>query len=379
MPMHAGTAVPPVRPVPADRAFRAVRALLLVLAVLAALVGVSLPAAGPAHAAVPDRWGFAYLDNPNPPPGYVPDTTRQWGSWPSPAANPVRVDKVGTGSYVVHFPLIAGPGGIAHVTAVARTGSWCQVRGWGTAGTGQDVAVSCYRPGGAPEDNRFTVLYTTSSGVPTPAVGGYGYVYAAPTASIVTQYNSTGATNAVGYGGTGTWKVWLPGLGQASPAGNIEVTAVNPSAGARCKVADWVPSASGQTVIVNCYNAGNVLFDTRWTLSYSEKRAVHGPAFPPNSYGYLWFNGGLPPATNFNSSGAVNTLAGSVPYTVNLPGIAVPSDTAQVTAFGPGPDYCGLATPWNRSAGTVNLFPICFNASGSPIASRFFTAYSSAV
>ncbi|MFE2178132.1 hypothetical protein ACFVVL_27100 [Kitasatospora sp. NPDC058115] len=376
--MHAGTAVPPVRPVPADRAFRAVRALLLVLAVLAALVGVSLPAAGPAHAAVPDRWGFAYLDNPTPPPSYVPDTSRQWGSWPSPAANPVRVDQVGTGSYVVHFPLIAGPGGIAHVTAVGRTGSWCQVRGWATAGTGQDVAVGCYRPGGAPEDTRFTVLYTTSSGVPAPAVGGYGYVFSNTTGAVITQYNSTGGTNAVGYGGTGVWKVWLPGLGQATPAGNLEVTAVDAVNGARCKVGEWAPSASGQTVLVNCYNAANAPYDTRWTLSYSEKRAVHGPALPPKSYGYLWFNGGVPAATNFNSSGPPNTLSGSVPYTVNLPNIAVPADTAQVTAFGPGPDYCGLATPWARSAGTVNLYPLCFNGSGSPVPSRFFTAYTSA-
>ncbi|WP_223244831.1 hypothetical protein [Streptomyces sp. CBMA156] len=376
--MHAGTDVPPVRPVPADRAFRAVRALPLVLAVLAALVGVGLPATGPAYAAVPDRWGFAYLDNPTPSPGYVPDTTRQWGSWPSPASNPVKVDKVGTGSYVVHFPLIAGPGGIAHVTAVARTGSWCQVRGWATAGSGQDVAVGCYRTGGAPEDNRFTVLYTTSSGVPSPAVGGYGYVFANPTGSVAAQYNSTGGTNAVGSGGTGVWKVWLPGLGQSTPAGNLEVTAVDAVNGARCKVADWSPSPTGQTVIVNCYNAGNVLYDTRWTLSYSEKRAVHGPALPPKSYGYLWFNGGVPAATSFNSSGAANTLAGSVPYTVNLPNIAVPPDTAQVTAFGPGPDHCTLAAPWNRSAGTVNLYPICFNASGSPLPSRFFTAYTSA-
>ncbi|MER6360775.1 hypothetical protein [Kitasatospora sp. NPDC001527] len=377
--MHAGTAVPPVRPVPAGRAQRAVRSLLLVLAMLAALVGVSLPAAGAAHAAVPDRWGFAYLDNPTPPPGYVPDTTRQWGSWPSPAANPVKVDQIGTGSYVVHFPLIAGPGGIAHVTAVGRTGSWCQVRGWSTAGTGQDVSVGCHRPGGAPEDTRFTVLYTTSSGVPSPAVGGYGYVYANSTGAVIGQYNSAGGTNTVGYGGTGTWKAWLPGLGQPTPAGNIEVTAVDAVNGARCKVAEWAPSAGGQTVVVTCFNAFGAPYDTRWTLSYAEKRAVHGAALPPKSYGYLWFNGGVPAGTNFNSSGGVNTLAGSVPYNVNLPNIAVPSDTAQVTAFGGGPDYCGLATPWARSAGTANLYPLCFNgSSGSPVASRFLTAYTSA-
>ncbi|MFB8166624.1 hypothetical protein [Kitasatospora purpeofusca] len=373
--MHAGTFAPPVRPVGGARA---VRALLLVLAVLAALVGVSLPAAGPAHAAVPDRWGFAYLDNPNPPLGYVPDPSRQWGSWPTPATNPVKVDQLGTGSYVVHFPLIAGPGGIAHVTAVSRTGSWCQVRSWGTAGTGQDVTVGCYRPGGAPEDNRFTVLYTTSSGVPSPPGGSYGYVFANPTGSVITQYNSAGGTNTVGPGGTGIWKVWLPGLGQSTPVGNLQVTAVDATAGARCKVADWSPSATGQTVVVACFNAASAPYNTRWTLSYAEKRAVHGPAFPPSNFGYLWFNGGLPPGTNYNSSGAVNTLTGSVPYTVNLPNVAVPSDTAQVTAFGPGPDYCGLATPWNRSAGTVNLFALCFNSSGSPIASRFFTAYTSA-
>ncbi|GAA1390668.1 hypothetical protein GCM10009639_19710 [Kitasatospora putterlickiae] len=377
--MHAGTAVPPVRTVPADRALRAVRALLLVLAMLAALVGVSLPAAGAAHAAVPDRWGFAYLDNPAPPwPAYVPDTTRQWGSWSSPAANPVKVDHIGVGSYIVHFPLIAGPGGIAHVTAVGRTGGWCQVRGWVTAGSGQDVGVACYRPGGAPEDSRFTVLYTTSSGVPAPAVGGYGYVHSNTTGAVITQYNSTGATNAVGYGGPGVWKVWLPGLGQATPAGNIEVTAVDMANAARCKVGDWAPSAGGQTVIVNCYNAANAPFDTRWTLSYSEKRAVHGAALPPKSYGYLWFNGGVPAGTNFNSSGGVNTLAGSVPYNVTMPNIAVPSDTAQVTAFGPGPDYCGLALPWTRSSGTVNLNPLCFNGSGSPVPSRFLTAFTSA-
>ncbi|MEV6976551.1 hypothetical protein [Kitasatospora sp. NPDC093806] len=367
--MLAGTVAPPVRPV---------RSALSVLALLAALLGVGIPAAGPAHAAVPDRWGFAFLDNPTPPPAYVPDTTRQWGSWPSPATNPVRVDQLGTGSYVVHFPLIAGPGGIAHATAVGRTGSWCQVRGWATAGTGQDVTVSCHRPGGAPEDTRFTVLYTTSSGVPSPAGGSYGYLYSDASGAVLTQYNSAGAVNAVSHGGSGVWKAWLPGLGASTPVGNIEVTAVDPVQGARCKVADWAPAASGQTVVVNCYNAANALYDTRWTLSYSVKRAVHGPALPPKLFGYLWFNGTVPAGTNYNSTGPANTLSGSVPYTVNLPNVAVPSDTAQVTAFGSGPDYCGLAAPWARSSGTANLYPLCFNGSGSPIASRFFTAFTSA-
>lgn len=374
--MHARTVAPQHRSV---RPVRPVRPVLLVLAVLAALLAVALPAAGPARAAVPDRWGFAFLDNPTPPVGYVPDPTRQWGSWPSPAVNPVKVDQLAVGSYLVHFPLIAGPGGIAHATAVGRTGNWCQIKGWSTAGTGQDVAVNCYKSGGAPDNTLFTVLYTTSSGTPSPAGGSYGYTYSAVSGAVLAQYNSAGAVNTVSHGSTGVWKAWLPGLGLSTAAGNIEVTAVDAVQGARCKVADWVPGATGQTVVVACFNAANAPYDTQWTLSYSLKRAVHGPAFPPKSFGYLWFNGGVPAATNFNSSGAANTLAGSVPFTVTLPGVAVPSDTAHATAYGPGPGWCGLALPWARSAGTVSLYTICFNAGGSPVSAPFLTAYTSAV
>ncbi|MFJ1758631.1 hypothetical protein [Kitasatospora sp. NPDC088134] len=348
------------------------------LALLAALLAVAVPAAAPAHAAVPDRWGFAYLDNPTPPPSYVPDTTRQWGSWASPAANPMKVDQVGLGAYVVHFPLIGGPGGIAHVTAVNRTGTSCQVQGWGTVGTGLDVKVACYQPAGTPDNSPFTVLFTSSTGTPAPPGGDYGYLYSTASGALVTQYNSSGGANLSSHGSTGIWKAWLPGLGSSTELGNVEVTAVDPSQGARCKVATWAPAATGQTFVVACFDAGNLPYDTRWTLSYSVKRAVHGPAFPPKSFGYLWFNGGVPAGTNFNSVGGVNTFAAGVPATVALPGVAVPSDTAQVTAYGSGPGWCQLALPWSRVSGTVKLNPLCFNPGGAPVSAPFLTAYTSA-
>ncbi|MER5864341.1 hypothetical protein [Kitasatospora sp. NPDC002040] len=367
--MHARSFAPSARPG---------RAVLLILALLAALLAAAVPTAAPAHAAVPDRWGFAYLDNPTPPLGYVPDTTRQWGSWTSPAANPVKVDQLAVGSYLVHFPLIAGPGGIAHATAVDRTGNWCQIKGWSTAGTGQDVAVNCYKPTGAPANTLFTVLYTTSSGVPSPAGGSYGYTYSAISGAVLAQYNSAGAVNTVSHGSTGIWKAWLPGLGLSTQAGNIQVTAVDASQGARCKVADWVPGATGQTVVVTCFNAANAPYDTKWTLSYSVKRAVHGPAFPPKYFGHLWFNGGVPAGTNLNSTGAVNTLAGSVPFTVTMPGVALAQDTAHVTAYGSGPGWCGQAMPWTRTGTTLRLYPICFNPGGTAVSAPFLAAYTSA-
>ncbi|BAG17236.1 MULTISPECIES: hypothetical protein [Streptomyces] len=368
--MHVRTSAPSRRPG---------QAVLLVLGLLAALLAAAVPVAGPAHAAVPDRWGFSYLDNATPPPGYVPDPSRQYGSWASPSTNPVKVDQIGLGSYVVHFPLIGGPGGIAHATAVSSSARWCQIADWKPVGSGQDVYVTCYLPSGAPANSTFTVLYTSSSGLPTTPTGSYGYVNADSSGAILAQYNSTGAANAVSKGSTGLWKAWLPGLGQATHAGNLQATAVDPKQGARCKVSDWAPGTAGQTVVVACYNASDVPYDTEWTLSYSYQRAVHGPAFPPRSFGYLWYNGSLPALTNYNSSGATNTLGGSgAPFVVSLPSIAVPSDTAQVTAYGKSPEYCGLHTPWDRAGGTVRLYVACFGPGGAPVKTPFFAAYTSA-
>ncbi|MFF7363629.1 hypothetical protein [Streptomyces sp. NPDC008125] len=368
--MHVRTAAP---------TNRRVRAVLLIMGMLAALLAAALPTAGAAQAAVPDRWGFAYLDNPTPPSGYVPDPTRQWGSWTSPSANPVKVDQLGLGSYVAHFPLIGGTGGIAHATAVNSTAHWCQIAAWKQVGTGEDVFVNCYLPSGAPDNSTFTVLYTTSSGAPATPSGSYGYIYSDTSGAVLTQYNSTSAVNTVSKGSTGIWKAWLPGLGQSSYAGDFQVTAVDPRQGAHCKVADWAPGATGQTAVVACYDASDAPYDAKWTLSYSYLRAVHGPAFPPKSFGYLWYNGSLPALTNYNSTGATNTLGGSgAPFVVTLPSVAVPSDTAHATAYGSGPGYCGLYAPWARSGGTVQLPVNCFGPGGTPVKAPFFTAYTSA-
>jgi hypothetical protein len=114
-------------------------------------------------------------------------------------------------------------------------------------------------------------------------------------------------------------------------------------------------------------------------LSYSHLRSVYGPAFPPKSFAYLWYDGSLPALTNYNSSGATNTLAGSgATFTVTMPSVAVPPDTAQVTAYGKGPDYCGMYTPWARTSGSARLSVACFGPGGTPVRAPFFAAYTSA-
>lgn len=367
--MHARTAAP---------LFRPVKAVLLVVGLLAALLAAAFSGAGSAHAATPDRWGYAFLDNPTPPTGYVPDPSRQWGSWTSPGSNPVTVDQVGLGAYEVHFPMIGGAGGIAHTTAVNGNGDWCQLNNWQQSGAEEDVYVNCYTANGVPDNSMFTVVYTTSSGVLPAGAPGYGYIYSDIPGTLLATYNSSGAANSVSKAGVGVWKVWLPNLGQATPAGNLQVTAVDTAVGAHCKVTNWSPAATGQNLVVSCYKVGNSPYDTRWTLSYAVQRALHGAAFPPKSFGYLWFNGSVPALTNFNSAGGSNGLSFSGPTAlVTMPNIANPPDDAQVTAYGPDPSYCGLTVPWDRSGGIAAIRVSCFN-SGRPIQTPFFVAYTGA-
>ena len=128
--------------------------------------GLALAVAGTAQAAVPNRWGFAYVDNPSVPG--VPDPARQAGSWPPGFV--VHVKPGAIGQVFVRFPRIGGRGGVVLVTAVTAAPVWCQAQKWARSGPNEIVAVRCYRAGGAPVFAPFTVAYSQSS--PGPMRGG---------------------------------------------------------------------------------------------------------------------------------------------------------------------------------------------------------------
>jgi hypothetical protein len=148
------------------------------LAALLALAGFVVALAGPAQAAVPDHWGFAYVDKPSVPG--IPDPTHQAGSWP--AAFKVHVTPGAVGQVFVRFPQIASKGGVVHVTAVIAQPVWCQAQKWGPSGTDEIATVRCFKPGGAPVFVPFVVMFTTSTKGPFPAGRAYGYVHFEPPA-----------------------------------------------------------------------------------------------------------------------------------------------------------------------------------------------------
>ena len=352
---------------------------------LAALVGVlaatGIVWAGPAQAAVPDNWGFAYVDTPSG----VPDVNHQAGSWP--AAFVVTTTPGAPGEVFVNFPQIASSAGVVHVTAVIDVAVWCQAEHWGPSGPDEVVAVRCFRPGGAPVSAPFVVTFTQSSAKKLTPPQAYGYVHFQPGAGIVTGFNSAGLGNTVTPGPTGVWTVRLPGLGPATAeAGDVQVTAVNPAVPAKCELQAWTPMASGQSFVVRCYDATTNPLSTGWNLTYQVRRAVTGtkPMFFGYSYDNQPANPGpyapVPPAVNFNSAGATNTLlrAGTGLRLASFPGIGQLPNTVVVTPVRAGPSFCNLNTLWATAPPNVTVRDVtCYTPTGVMANRQFMITYTS--
>ena len=345
--------------------------------------GLALAVAGTAQAAVPNRWGFAYVDKPAVPG--VPDVTRQAGSWPPGFV--VHVKPGAIGQVFVRFPRIGGRGGVVLVTAVTAAPVWCQAQKWARSGPNEIVAVRCYRAGGAPVFAPFTVAYSQSSPGPVPAGRRYGYVHYSPVHGVVARFNSAARVNTVTPAGPGAWQVRLPGLGSAGRAGNVQVTAVNAAGPAKCEVAGWTSTPGRQLITIRCFNKSTVPLNTGWALVYQRGRAVTGTQ--PKHFGYTFDNkpfspgpyAPVPPAVNFNSAAGINTIrsAGGGLRLVTLPGVAALPSTVLVTTVGSGGRFCNLLSRWaTPPAGVIVRDIACYTAAGVAANTASLVSYTAA-
>jgi hypothetical protein len=210
-------------------------------------------------------------------------------------------------------------------------------------------------------------------------------VFADPSGLVLSEYNSAGAGNGVTVVGPAQWAVTLKGLGTPGPVdGGIQVTAVNSSVPARCKVIKWASSPSDQLIYVACFDASGAPFKTAFTLTYQYEQSLYGAAWPPKYFGYAWNAPPTGPAsTNANSQTGpgTNTIvpAGLGLSLVTFPRLAVLPDTIQVTAIGPGPEYCGLLTFWaHLGPDTVVRDVSCYDSAGKRATSGFLISANSA-
>lgn len=353
-----------------------------IVVTLVALVATLLAPTAPASAKIVSNWGFAYNDNPNPVGEYVMPKKRQWGSWkdlyPTEWATVSKVPST-TGLYRVQFPHIASKG-IPHVTAVNKEPVSCHVTAW-TPGldNAQFVYVRCFSPFGAPADSGFSVNYTDNK----DSDGLYGWVHAGASGAVLNSYNSSGGVNAISASGTGSYKVLLPGLSSLTAMGNIQVTAVSPYRPVRCKPAAWYPSASGQMILVTCYDAFGNTVPSDFTLTFNHKANLLGDAFPPKLWGYIWDDLApvVPPsATNVNSVGSVNSVAtaGTGLRLVTFYKIGEDPSQVQVTAFGANSSFCNLNSAWKIADGHVFVRDVaCYSNAGAPTDEQSFVSYTS--
>lgn len=351
-------------------------------ALLAALLGTgaALVATAPAQAAAPDRWAFAFMDKPLPPPGYLMDLTRQWKS---DNVQNSTVSPGAIGRYRVVFPNIASTNGVAHVTAVAGDPRWCQVWNYFPLGADQIVDVQCYKYTGAvvtQDWSAFTVMYSTSSGL-LAGPSTYAYLQGKSTGGTVTSYNPVGGVNtSVHLGlGTGTYRVFLPGVGGTVLSGNLQVTAQHGNSPRRCKVDTWQITPNGVDVVVRCYDHAGAPADSWFDLTYHRERSVYGALNPPNHFAYLW-TPGWPGTAGYNSVGSVNHLApaGAGLHYIEFHKVGVKEGHVQVTGYKGGNEYCNLQSVWTLSGSVVLVRNvICWKAGGTPASPQSFVTYTS--
>ncbi|MEU6426564.1 hypothetical protein ABZ860_11735 [Microbispora sp. NPDC046973] len=354
-----------------------IRKTVLRLCVTLMMVAGLVPAATGARAAVPNVWGFAYVNVlAGPPPA-----ARQ-GLWTPGVITSAIVGPPGL--VEVTFPKMPFADGVVHVTAVSPNPEWCQVVKWSPIVANLSVLVQCYKYGGAPAYVPFTIVYEQSSGTLSPPEAVASLYYDG--ASVVSSYNSTAGVNGVAAGPVGVWTATLPGL-PTTPTGNLQVTAVDPAQPARCKVGNWTPSAAGQVVEVRCFDATSKPLKTGWTLSYTRQRAVTGGAKPPKYFAYTMDEspttpGPYPPSSAWSYNPVImpNTVRDALPFRwVKFQGVGVLPDDVQVTGFGPGPEYCQLGGLWSVSGTLVDVDKVaCFNGTAFT-KQRTFVTYTSAI
>jgi hypothetical protein len=336
-------------------------------------------AASPAAAAVPDVWAFAYNDNLTPAPGSIMNPAFQSGSFKTVCPGSMAtITQIATGKYVVNFPCSASSNGIVHVTAVDDNARYCEIENWTDAGSAKTVTVLCFK-GSNRDNSKFTVTYTRSSG--STGSRAHAYVYSDPGGALLASYNSLGPANTVAHLGTGRWEVKIPAapIAISSYDGDLQTTAVHPNdAPRRCQIDNWYISGTDYRVQISCTDPSGVLTDTWFTVSHHFKRSVFGK--PPGAIAYMTNLIGAPASSDYNSVAPPNSFVNTSPgqYTISYPGVGIGATHIQVTALGgPYGYYCQPKDTWTISGGNVNARVICFNNVGVATNNLLFSTFSS--
>lgn len=200
---------------------------------------------------------------------YVPSQPYQANS--SGATN--RIQRLGTGSYLVKLPHLGRSAGHVQVTAYGPGPERCKVVSWGPNGAEQDIRVLCNTSNGTPVDTRFTLTYVRGGNVlgepiccrpdgnPTDYAWANRPIAASYTPNPLYQFTGFAQQITISRLATGSYAVHVPGF---LNGGNVQVTAYG-SNSAQCKVNSWTPAAG---IRVLCFRSGKPI-DTFFDVSFA--------------------------------------------------------------------------------------------------------------
>src|SRR4051794_19051914 len=278
------------------------------------------------------QWGFVKANDPTAA-SYTPTADHNQNS--TNAKN--TIVRTATGVYSVTFTNLANFGGEAGtvlVTSLGTMGEHCGDSAWSSYGTPDTtVTVRCFSAAGAPVDAQFDAAYIR----PTSSPGDFAYLWlndettgvAAFVPSTFHQFNSAGGTNTSTRNAVGDYTVRLPGM--SSDGGTAKVTEFS-AAASFCKIETWSSAGADELVEVRCFNSTGAAVDSKFTLVWADSQSilsdgaesayVYSTNATPAPGGYT-----PPAATNFNSSGALNTVVrnSTGSYRVTVPNLGSPS------------------------------------------------------
>lgn len=282
------------------------------------------------------------------------------------AGGSVQVTRSGVGRYAVRFENMAGPGGVAHVSAYGGS-NICTVTTWGPLAKHEFINLRCFTAAGAPVDSRFVAhvtnrkdgasrgyLYSNEAVVPA---GGYtplpGY-----------SYDSAGQPIAVFGEGTGRYAVELGAftqdVGGSWRSGALRVSAYGSTA-VTCQVMDPDLFVDPGVLRVRCYNAAGSPANSRFVLSYN--RGVTPLSVTVDN------DGPAPTVAGWHSTANIAPVATEVvdgDYLVAFPGAGAAGGHAFAGIMGTPPMYCTIFS-WVVSGGAANLRVRCYQPGGGQL------------
>lgn len=345
------------------------------------LIGAVAVIAAPAHAVLAQKvvraqWGWV-VARQSTTGHYTPATIDRGNS--SGGVN--TIERTSAGNYVVHMPGLAASGtqlGTANVTTMGNPNRNCIVGEWDSGGTEEVVFVRCYALNGAAADANFSASYFQAFGV----TGRIGYAWAEdPTFPGQYTPNSNysvdlqGGALTINHDATGHYIVTMPNL--AAPGGNVQASDVF-SLGT-CRVASWQESGADEVFAVVCRNAGGVLANWPFTITYVDGTGLKGPGFPKQAYVFA----NKPATASYVPAQAIRySTSGQAPvvqrlgvgtYVVVFPGQPI-GGGAQVTTYQGGAARC-IISSIRTSAPPAQIGVTCHGGGGAAKDTAFTIAW----